>query len=84
MLEDSYTIPMALDICEGRDPFLSSYSEEDMQFHLEKYFESKCLTEDSIWGVRGRLKSVQNHWCQQFCVCRYLDVDATSYVGDKT
>ena len=46
-----FAIAMALDICEGRDPFLSFYSEVEMRFHLEKCFKSKRLTkfpEDSI------------------------------------
>ena len=82
-----YTITMALDICEGRDQFLSSYSEIQMRFHLEKCFESKCLTkfpEDIIQGARDRLKRrvYQTVDVNLFCVCRYPDVDITSYIGD--
>ena len=51
-----FAIAMALDICDGRDPFLNSYSEVEMRFHLEKCFKSKFLTkflEDSIWVLEA-------------------------------
>ena len=77
-----YTIAMALNICKLRYPFLSSYGEVEMLFHLEKHFECKCLTkfpEDSIRGARGRLKKrvyktidVNNYVCADIWMRTYF------------
>ena len=74
-------------MCEGKDPFLSSYSEIEMRFHLAKCFESKCLSkfpEDSLQGGRGRLKNIvyKTIDVNLFCACRYPDVDVTSHFDD--
>lgn len=78
---------MALDICTGKDPFFSSYSEVEMRYHLEKCFDSKHLTSfpgDSLRSTGSRLKK---RVCtvidvELFCVCRYPDIELTSRFGD--
>ena len=80
-----FAIAMAQDICNGRDPFVSTYKEKEMRHHVEKCFDSRNLTNfpDDKSKARPRRKRV----CisvdvELYCVCRYPDLEVTSRFGD--
>ena len=55
-----------------------------MRSHLEGCFEQECITrfpQDEV-KARRRKRIIKQVDVELFCICRYPDVDVTSYFGD--
>lgn len=80
-----YAMAMALDLCEGRDPFICSYNETFMRSHIEGCFQQEHITrfpKDKSKVVRRRKRIINQINVELFCICRYPDVDVTTHFGD--
>ena len=79
-----FAIAMAIDLCEGRDPWFCSYDEPKMRSHLEKCFNSELISQfpQMINPARRCKRVLDEVTVNLFCLCRYPDVDVTTHFGD--
>lgn len=75
-----FSIAMAVDLCIGQDPCLSSYDESSMRSHLEACFCQAKITQFPQKPRSVRRRILDEMQINLYCVCRYPEV--TSRFGD--
>ena len=78
-----FAIAMAFDLCDGKDPFLSTYHETAMRSHLQECFTQETMSQFPCGsGSRRKKRVIKEVHVDLFCVCRYPDIDVTSHLGN--
>ena len=76
-----FAIAMAFDLCEGKDPLLSSYNESMLRTHLYKCFGQEKISRFPGCVLRKRRRRISREIeVEVYCVCRNTDI--TAHLGD--
>ena len=76
-----YAIVMAIDLCEGRDPFRCEYDQSSMRSKLKDCFEDEALSVFSVTCAPGNCsrkhRYIHHTTVELFCLCRRPELSLT-------
>lgn len=80
-----FAIAMAYDLCNRKDPFVSTYNEPRLRPHLQRCFQQEKISQfpgGNQSRRRRRKRILDEISVDVFCTCRYPDIDITTHLGN--
>ena len=78
-----FAMAIAYDLCNRKDPFLSTYNEARLRSHLLSCFQQERISRFPGGNPSRRRKRILDEISVDvFCNCRYPDIDITTHLGN--